>query len=191
MPEPALLHGREIDQYGYAPFNGNFYWVPGSGRGAVQIIEYSNRIQIVKNRENLAEYELPAHGIKGERIKPPGTPIFKPPPTSAQRSTQPEETSLRAIAPSVASYLDFLQKTPTSKLKKYKTIRHLHSLSLKLSPKLFTETINRSLQYSIACMDTVERIAVLLMRAGHFQMDADDVDVEISDEVQNRALYRE
>lgn len=190
MPEPILLHERDTDQYGYAPFNANHYWVPGTGRSSVQMIEYSNRIKIIKNREELVEYLFPAYGTKNERI-PKDPPASQKYPTKAQRSTQPEEISLRAIDPIVSSYLDFLLKAPASSLKRYRSIRRLHTLSLKLSPKLFVSTLSRALQYHINCLETIERIAILLMKESYIPIDYDGSDSEISEDTQARAIYQE
>jgi hypothetical protein len=30
VPAPYLVHKRGTDQYGYASFDGNFYWIPGT-----------------------------------------------------------------------------------------------------------------------------------------------------------------
>jgi hypothetical protein len=28
LPAPYLCHERKTDQYGYVPFDGNYYWIP-------------------------------------------------------------------------------------------------------------------------------------------------------------------
>jgi len=43
---PYLVHERSTDQYGYASFGGNFYWVPGTKRYDVKVLQYSNCIKV-------------------------------------------------------------------------------------------------------------------------------------------------
>ena len=33
---------RDTDQYGYVPFQGNYYWVPGTERAAVKLLQYAD-----------------------------------------------------------------------------------------------------------------------------------------------------
>jgi transposase len=74
LPAPYCAHDRGTDQYGYAAFEGNFYWVPGEGRDDVSVLEYSDRLKIYQKRELLIEYPLPGDGVKNQRFSPPGRP---------------------------------------------------------------------------------------------------------------------
>lgn len=190
VPEPVLAHERETDQYGYAAFDGNFYWIPGSGRGRVQVLQSAQKIRIYRNREMLAEYPLPAFGVKHERFKPPGMPAIREYPRNCKKPTGAEEARLRAIDPVVAGFLDFLSKEPESAVKKYRLIRQLFRLSLKLAPVLFIDTVSRAHRYRIADMETIDRIAQQLMRENSFEMES-WCDVEGEDDFQNRDVYRE
>jgi hypothetical protein len=183
---PALLHERETDQYGYAAFDGNYYWIPGRGRGLVQLIQFSDKIRILQNREALAEYPLPIDGVKNERFKPAGIPAIHQIPSNRKRATNAEENRLTAIDPTIGEYLQFISKSPLSSTKKNRLIRALFSLSQKLAPGLFIQTIQRAHRYSITDRDTIERMAVLLMRQNGFE----DVTVE-SDDYEKREIYRE
>ena len=40
LPAPYCSHQRGTDQYGYAAFQDNYYWVPGSRREDVKLLEY-------------------------------------------------------------------------------------------------------------------------------------------------------
>jgi hypothetical protein len=183
---PALLHERETDQYGYAAFDGNYYWIPGHGRGRVQVIQYSDKIRILRNREQLAEYPLPIDGVKNERFRPAGIPAIRQTPSQCKRPTGAEENRLTAIDPTVGEYLQFISKAPLSSVGKNRLIRELFSLSQKLAPKLFIQTIQRAHRYSITDRDTIERVAVLLMRENSFE------DVAIAeDDYEDREIYRE
>ena len=42
---------RGTDQYGYAAFDGNYYWVRGTNRDDVKILEYSDRLKIYQLRQ--------------------------------------------------------------------------------------------------------------------------------------------
>lgn len=185
---PVLLHERETDQYGYAAFDGNYYWIPGHGRGRVQIIQYSDKIQILRNREELAQYLLPVYGVKNERFKPAGIAAIRQNPNNCKRPTGAEENRLTAIDPSVGGYLQFISKAPLSSPKKYRLIRELYSLSLKLAPQLFIQTIQRAHRYTITDRDTIERMAVFLMRENDVQMESD---CYVDEDIENNEIYRE
>jgi len=182
---PTLYHERETDQYGYAAFDGNYYWIPGTGRGKVQVIQFSDKIQILRNRELLKEHTLPIHGVKNERFRPLGIADIRYYPKKCKGPTETEEKRLGAIDPSVASYLEFIVKTPESSVKKHRLIRELFSLSLKVAPQLFIQTIQRAHSYRIMDRDTIERIAIYLMRDNVFE------DVAIVGDYEDRQVYQE
>ncbi|MCP3903568.1 MAG: helix-turn-helix domain-containing protein, partial [Planctomycetes bacterium] len=56
---PYIEHERGIDQYGYVPFDGNFFWVPGLKRFYVKVIQFPDCIKIYHERKMLIEYKLP------------------------------------------------------------------------------------------------------------------------------------
>src|SRR6266571_3347163 len=83
LPPPYLVHERGTDQYGYTAFDGNYYWVPGTRRDDVKVLEYSDCLKIYPvrkcpteypSRECLAEYLLPADGVKNQLFSPEGVP---------------------------------------------------------------------------------------------------------------------
>ena len=91
LPAPFLDQlVRSVDQYGYASFQGNFYFVPGSGRGEVRLLEYAERIALYRSHEILLEYPLPAYGVSGEKFAPPdelpGPPRAGPQPREQRRA---------------------------------------------------------------------------------------------------------
>lgn len=188
VPEPVLAHERETDQYGYAAFDGNYYWIPGHGRGRVQVLQYSEKIRIYRDRERLADYPLPVFGVKHERFRPPGVPQVRQNPNNCKRRTGAEENRLKAIDPAVGAYLEFLAKQPESAFKKYHLIRQLFSLSLKLAPVLFIQTTSRAHRYRISDIETIERIALHLMRENSFQIEGWD---ELEEDPRDRDVYRE
>ena len=59
LPAPYEPHERDTDQYGYVPFQGNYYWVPGTERAAVKLLQYADRVKLFQRRVCVAEYPLP------------------------------------------------------------------------------------------------------------------------------------
>ncbi len=167
---PVIEHERGTDQYGYAALNGNFFWVPGQGRGEVKVLEFAGKIRIVQNREVLIEYDLPAWGIKNERIKPDHVPNLRP--SNQKQPTVAEERRLTAMGPESASYLEVVKKMPLSIVKRNQFIRQLHRLSQKLAPEVFIKVLLRAQHYGVTDMETLERMAIYLLRDGPY----DDVD---------------
>jgi len=180
VPPPYLEHKRTTDQYGYASLDGNFYWVPGTSREDVTVLEYDDHLKIYRNRQLLAGYVLPAVGVKNKKFTPPGSPPPRHQPAYRKKPTAEEETRLRAVAPCVAAYLDTTLKSMGAP--KHRFVRQLHGLYQKLAEPLFVKTIERASRYRITDMDTLERIAVLLMREGGYHLPnvpADDPDLHL------------
>ncbi len=72
---PYQEHERGTDQYGYVSFSGNFYWVPGTRRDDVKVLQYSDHLKIYQRRQLLGQYELPGDAVKNEVIYPDGVPF--------------------------------------------------------------------------------------------------------------------
>jgi transposase len=185
IPEPYLVHKRQTDQYGYVSFEANFYWVPGTSRVEVTVLQYHDRMTLYHARKLLVEYALPPQGIKNERFWPPDItrPAYEP--KDRKKPTAHEEQTLRATAGVVAEYLQFAIKAGGKP--KHRFIRELYSLHRKLAPDLFITTIQRALTYRISDIATLERIAILLMRTDSHELTF----LEIDSEFQNREAYLE
>ena len=182
---PYLAFDRGTDQYGYAPVEGNYYWVPGTKRFDVKVLRFSDHIKIYHQRKLLARYDLPPDGVKNERFWPEGYPPPPHQPKNRKKPTAQEENKLRAVAEQVDAYLDFALR-PMGK-EKHRFIRRLYGLYQKTALPLFIKTIERALKYRITDMETVERIALLLMRDGHYHMPS----VHIHQDFQQRESYLE
>jgi transposase len=182
---PYLVHTRDIDQYGYISFAGNFYWVPGTSRGEALVLQYSKTIKIYQSRELLVEYCLPKDEVKNQPFTPDGLPRPKYKPKNRHRPTQQEEKKLRAVDEQVDDYLNFALKQKGKG--KHKMIRHLFGLYQKITPSLFIKTIERALKYRITDMSCIERIALLQMTDGDMQISP----VEIDEQFQTRQAYCE
>jgi transposase len=163
---PVLEHDRDTDQHGYASLNGNFYWVPGEGRGHVKVLEFADKVRIFQNREMVAEYELPAWGIKNEHFKPKGVPDIRP--RNSKQPTVAEERRLTAMGPEALTYLEDIKKLPLSRIKRNQLIRQLFRLSQKLAPEVFLKVVGRALHYAVHDIETLERMAVYLLRDGPY-----------------------
>jgi transposase len=161
LPAPYQVHDRSTDQYGYAAFEGNYYWVPGTGREEVKLLEYSDRIKIYRARVCLAEYPLAPESVKNQSFSPEGLPAPMHRPNNNKKPAQEEEAQLRALHASVGLYLDWaLQQV----LQRHHFVRKLWTLSRQMSAALFRQTLERALKYKITSMETMTRMAGLLLR---------------------------
>jgi transposase len=179
LPAPYRDHERDIDQYGYVAFDGNYYWVPGTGRGVVKILEYAGQLKIFLHRQLLAEYALPPAGVKNQPFSPPGQPAPRYQPKNRRQPTQEEEKRLRAMDPTVNAYLDFALKDKG--LKRHGFLRKLFALSRKMTAELFLKTIQRTFHYRITDTETIERIALLYLSQGMDVMPWAEVDEHFRD----------
>ena len=185
LPAPYRTHARGTDAYGYAAFDGNFYWVPGSGRDPVTVIEYAQNIKICRARECLAEYRLPADGVRNKPFSPEGLPTPRHQPHHRKQPAQEEEKRLRALAPSVSRYVDFLLHTPG--IYRHELLRKLLALSRKMTPELFIKSVERAHQYQIVSLSTLERIALLYLEEGTAELPC----VQIDESFREREAYQE
>lgn len=164
LPAPFQDHEREIDQYGYVAFDGNYYWVPGTGRGTVKVLQYDDRLKLYKNREQVAEYLLPPSGSRNEKIRPDGVALSPRTPKNCKRAVEAEERRLIAADPAIAAYLAAVRERRDAPVAWARFVRGLFSLSLKLSAPLFVKTVSRAAKYGVTDLEAIERIAVYLLR---------------------------
>ncbi len=157
LPAPYCNHQRCTDQYGYAAFNANYYWVPGTDRCDVKVLEYSDRLKIYRGRELLAEYALPADGVSNQRFSPPGLPTPRHQPKKRRKSTAQEEKRLRAMAEVVGAYVDFV--VAAGGIQRHRFLRELLRLAQEMTSPLFIRTIERALKYRITRIEIIRRIA--------------------------------
>lgn len=174
LPAPYQVHERGTDQYGYAAFEGNYYWVPGTKREDVKVLQYADKLKLYQSRACLAEYPLPADGVKNAKFAPPGQPQPRHHPSNRRRPTEEEEKRLRAIDERVSRYLDFALKPKG--IERHRFLRRLFALSRQMSSAIFIRTIERALRYRITEIDTLQRMALLLMDASEQPLPAVDID---------------
>lgn len=151
----------------------------GTKRFDVKILQYSNYLRIYYKRELLGEYEMPPEGVKNERINPKGQSKPKHQPKYRKKPTAQEERTLRATSEEADVYLNFAIKKGGKQ--KHRFIRELYGLHKKLAPSLFIQTIKRALKYRITDTKTIERIAILLMKEGNYDVPSVEIDQEFRD----------
>ena len=182
---PYRTHGRGTDQYGFASFDGNFYWVPGSLRFDVKVLEYSEHLEIYHERKKLAEYALPPDGVKNKKFSPKGEPKPRYQPKNRKKPSAGEEKILRSAAPEVDAYLDFA--LTMNGQPRHRFIRHLYSLHKRTALPLFVKTLKRALKYRVTNVDIIDNIIRLLMRDANYQMPLPEVNPALT----NRPEYIE
>ena len=185
LPAPYRLHERDTDQYGYVAFNGNFYWVPGSKRETLKVFEYDGRVRLCLGAECVAEYTLPADGIRNVQFSPPGQPAPRHKANNRKQPTQEEEKRLREIAPAVDAYLSFA--LPPQGIPRHRFLRELFALSGQMTAALFVRVVERALRYRIADIETLRRIAQLHLDQGESPLPCPLVDEDFRD----RDSYRQ
>ena len=185
LPPPYLPHERVVDQYGYVSFQGNHYWVPGSDRGDVKVLQYADRLKIYRHRSCLVEYPLPPDGVKGGRFAPEGQPLPRHAPRKRPRESREEEKRLRGMGVEVAAYLDYALQAPG--IQRHRFVRQLFALSGQVSQRVFARALERGLRYRILRIDTLQRIVWLCMSQDGARLPEAEVDESFRD----RPAYQE
>lgn len=185
LPAPYKVHDRGTDEYGFASFGANYYWVPGTRRNAVKVLEYSERLKIFQAGHCLAEYPLPADGVRNAKFSPEGRPAPAHPPQNRRHPTELEEKHLRALSPAVGAYLDYA--LPTKGLARHPFLRRLLALSRKMSVELFSQTLERARKYRISDLETLQNIAWLYLQQGSGQLPLAEIDAAFRE----REAYQE
>jgi hypothetical protein len=166
-------------------FGANYYWVPGTRRDEVKVLEYSDRLKIFQAGQCLAEYPLPADGVRSAKFSPEGRPAPPHHPHNRHQPTELEEKHLRALAPAVGAYLDYA--LPTKGLARHQFLRRLLALSRKMSVELLVQTLERARKYRITSLETLQNIAWLYLQQGPGQAPL----VEIDAAFRERETYQE
>jgi hypothetical protein len=174
LPAPYLAHDRITDQYGYAAFDGNFYWVPGDRRDDVSVLEYSDRLKIYHKRELLIEYRLAADGVKNQRFSPDGHPKPRHRPKNRKKPTVEEEKRLRAMDEVVGAWMDFAVEP--SGIARHRVIRELFRLSQQMTIPLFVRSVARAVKYRIRSVEIIRSIALMYLSEGVRALPTAEVD---------------
>jgi len=185
LPAPYQVHQRGTDQYGYVAFGANYYWVPGSRRDDVKVLQYADRLKIFQQQSCLAEYPLPGDGVRGQHYSPPGQPQPRHQPRNRHRDARQEEQHLRALGAEVAAYLDYALSAPG--IQRHRFTRELFAFSRKVTRGVFVKTVQRALRYRIVDLATLRRIAWLCISQEEDVLPQADVD----EDFQQRPAYQE
>ena len=160
LPAPYQLLERSVDEYGFVAVEANYYEVPGTGRGQIQVLRYLHHVVLCQDRRAVIEYPLLPWGVKNQIVRMPGQPA-RHRPRHLHLSSREEEKRLRALSPEVAAYVDFILSTPG--LLRHQFLRRLWARHQRWGSTLFGRTIARAHRYHITSLETLERIALLLL----------------------------
>jgi transposase len=185
LPAPYQTHHRVTDQYGYVAFGANYYWVPGTGRDEVKVLQYADRLKIFRHYECLAEYALPPDGTRHEHYSPPGQPKPRHRAKNRHRHAKQEEQRLRALGDDVSAYLDFALSAPG--VQRHRFTRELFALSRKVNNDVFRKTARRAHRYRIVDLATLRRIAWLCLSQEETVLPEPEVD----EDFRQRPAYQE
>ena len=184
LPAPYQTHQRLTDQYGYVAFGANYYWVPGTRREEVKVLQYAGGLKIFQRGECLAEYALPPDGTRHQHFSPPGEPKPRHQPRRRREAKQ-EEQHLRALGDDVSAYLDFAYSAPG--VQRHRFTRELFALSRKLTREVFCSTARRAHRYRIVDLATIRRIAWLCLSQEELVLPEPEVD----EDFRQRPAYQE
>ena len=184
LPAPYLVHERDTDQYGYTAFDGNYYWVPGTSRGEVKVFEYADRVKICQRGQCVAEYALPADGVRNHVFSPEGMPQPARQPKNRKQTAQEEEKRLRVMSTTVDGYLNFALHAG---VQPQRFLRELFALSRRMTAAVFIETMARGLHYRITDIETLRRMARLAISQQEFQL----CGVEVDESFRQREAYQQ
>jgi Homeodomain-like domain len=174
LPAPYLSHERDTDQYGYIAFDGNYYWVPGTQRDQVKVLEYGAALKLYRERECVAEYPIALDGVKNAQFHPEGRPGPRHDASNRRHRCQAEEKQLRSLGEAVNAYLDFV--LPEKGIQRHELLRKLLGLSRRLTVELLVKSVARAHQYRITEVATIERIARLYLTQGAGELPEPEVD---------------
>lgn len=183
---PYLDHKRDIDQYGYIAFNGNFYWVPGKLRGKTDIVEYASHLEIYQKKKRLKKYDMPDWAVKNKKFIPEGINTNPYEPNNLKKGCTEEEKFLRSINHTCCDYLDFIKSNQSDIKLRPKFIRGLYNLSRKMTRSLFLECIERALKYQITKIAAIENIAGQLVKNDLYELP----EVSINNDFENRGEFQ-
>jgi transposase len=159
LPAPYQLLERSVDEYGYVALDGNYYEMPGTGRGQVQVLRYLRHLVLCQDRRAVIEYTLLPWGVKNQIVPVPGQRV-RHRPRHLTLFSHEEEKRLRALSAEVAAYVDFILGTSVLR---HQFLRRLWARHQRWGTVLFVRTVERAHRYHITSLETLERIALLLL----------------------------
>jgi hypothetical protein len=149
------------------------------------LLQYADRLKIFHRRTCVAEYALPADGVKNARFSPEGQPTPRHLPKHRKHGSQEEEKRLRAMGPEVAAYVDYALHTPG--IQRHRFLRELFAFSRQVIPTVFAQALERALRYRVVQLETLQRIAWFCMSQGQQSLP----DVPVDESFHQRPAYQE
>jgi transposase len=185
MPAPTQPHHRLIDRYGFINFEANSYWIPGTDRFEVKIIESPTSLRMTRSMETLIEYNKPSQDVRGVEFKPQGL-NSQPRPKILRKTSEQEQNILNSKGGSVPDYILFILSEAKG-VRKTNFIRSLHAFSKQVSDELFGKVIERALRYRIVDIDTIESIATRTLGLSPLPR----IDTSFDPDLNSRLAYRD
>ena len=134
--QPPVLYWsleRGTDPYGYVALEGNYYWVPGSKREDVKLLCYAEHLKIYQQRNCVAEYPLPADGVKNWLFQPRrAAPAVYLPLSIASTVPSMRSSGFAPWAREAAAYVDYALQT--AGIQRHRFLRELFALSRRVTP---------------------------------------------------------
>jgi len=124
------------------------------------VLRYLRHLVLCQDRRAVIEYVLLPWGVKNQIVRVPGQPA-RHRPRNRKLSSHEEEKRLRALDLLVGAYVDFILATPG--LLRHQFLRRLWVRHQRWGTALFLRTIERAHRYHITSLETLERIALLLL----------------------------
>lgn len=185
---PYVSHKRQVDQYGYCSFDGNYYWIPEAVTASwITVLQYAHNLRIMDGTRELMKYPIAPDGVKNEMFVPPGhCRAPRGVPKNRKPGCAQEENRLLEYGEPLVSYLAMV-RMPQNGVKQCPAfIRSIYSLSKRLGPSLFRAVIERALSYRVFDRTVLERIASQIIVANTPTMLSGD---DISAEYRKRTAY--
>ncbi len=187
---PCQEHHRSLDDYGYAAFDGNYYWAPEYSKDEkkireVKLIEYAKTIVLFyKNTEPL-RYCLPKGGVRNERFTPDGIkPAYQP--RNRKKPSDEEEKALRGMGESVNDYVDMVKAKDSGIHYPHHFLRALYLLLRKMAQPLLEQTMERVLKYRVNTIEAIARIAAACLKPNTGTLP----EIEVSHDYMEREAYQ-
>lgn len=188
---PYRKHERPTDRKGYVALHANYYWVPGiKAHETMQLIEYPDRLKIYRHHECVADYALVSAEERGKKSRPEGVTGVPERPQHDKSGSDEEEKRLRVISESVSQYLDWIKKTPGRVRYHHRFMIALYALSQRMTTSLFIAAIDQARLHGIAEIDSICRIAEIILRT-QGKNDPDWLKAPAGDDYLNRQSYND
>jgi hypothetical protein len=154
-------------------------------REDVKVAQYADHLKIYQHRTCVAQYPLPADGVKNARFSPEGQPTPRHLPKHRKHGSEQEEKRLRAMGPVVAAYVDYVIQTPG--IQRHRFVRELFALSQQMTETVFLQALERALRYRVVHLETLQRIAWFCMSQGEQRLPYANID----ESFRQRPAYQE